>query len=75
MFSAPVGNKLIYVGYGGEGDELRLTLTVEDPLFLGEPASYTTRWLPAGEGYKLNPYECDAEDARRAVKFMVPKYR
>ena len=61
--------------YWREGDELRLTLTVEDPLFLREPASYTTRWLPAGEGYKLNPYECDAEDARRAVKFMVPKYR
>ena len=61
--------------YWREGDELRLTLTVEDPLFLREPASYTTRWLPAGEGSKLNPYECDAEDARRAVKFMVPKYR
>ncbi len=61
--------------YWREGDELRMTLTVEDPLFLREPASYTTRWLPAGEGYRLNPYECDAEDARRAVKFMVPKYR
>ena len=61
--------------YWREGDELRLTLTVEDPLFLREPASYTTRWLPAGEGSRLNPYECDAEDARRAVKFMVPKYR
>ena len=61
--------------YWREGDDLRLTLTVEDPLFLREPASYTTRWLPAREGYKLNPYECDAEDARRAVKFMIPKYR
>ena len=61
--------------YWVEEDELRLTLTVEDPLFLREPASYTTRWLPALEGYKLNPYECDAEDARRAVKFMIPKYR
>ena len=61
--------------YWRDGEELRMTLTVEDPLFLREPASYTTRWLPAREGYKLNPYECDAEDARRAVKFMVPKYR
>lgn len=61
--------------YWHEGEELRMTLTVEDPMFLREPASYTTRWLPAPEGYKLNPYECDAEDARRAVKYMIPKYR
>ncbi len=61
--------------YWRDGDELRITLTVEDPLFLREPASYTTRWLPAREGYKLNPYECDAEEARRAVKYMIPKYR
>ena len=61
--------------YWREGEELRMTLTVEDPLFLREPASYTARWLPAPEGYKLNPYECDAEDARRAVKYMIPKYR
>ena len=61
--------------YWREGDELRMTLTLEDPLFLREPASYTTRWLPAPEGYRLNPYACDAEVARRAVKFMIPKYR
>jgi hypothetical protein len=61
--------------YWREGNELRLTLTVEDPLFLREPASYTTRWLPAPEGYKLGPWECDAFDARRAVRFMIPKYR
>ncbi len=61
--------------YWREDDELRMTLTVEDPLFLREPASYTTRWLPAREGYKLNLYNCDAEDARGAVKFMIPKYR
>ena len=61
--------------YWRDGEELRMTLTVEDPLFLREPAAYTTRWLPAREGYKLNPYECDAEEARRAVKYMIPKYR
>jgi hypothetical protein len=60
--------------YWPEGDELRMTLTVEDPLFLREPASYTTRWLRAPAGYKLNPYECDAMDARRAVRFMIPRY-
>ena len=61
--------------YWRDGEELRMTLTVEDPLFLREPASYTTRWLPAPEGYKLSPYGCDAEEARRAVKYMIPKYR
>jgi hypothetical protein len=61
--------------YWRDGEELRMTLTVEDPLFLREPASYTTRWLPAPEDYKLNAYACDAEDARRAVKYMIPKYR
>ena len=61
--------------YWREGEELRMTLTVEDPMFLREPASYTTRWLPAPEGYRLNPYECNAIDARRAVKYMIPKYR
>jgi hypothetical protein len=61
--------------YWREGEELRMTLTVEDPMFLREPASYTTRWLPAPEGYRLNPYACDAIDARRAVKYMIPKYR
>ncbi len=60
--------------YWREGDELRMTLTVEDPLFLREPASYTTRWVPAPAGYKLGPWECDAYDARRAVRFMVPRY-
>ncbi len=61
--------------YWLENDELRLTLTLEDPLFLRQPASYTTRWLRAPAGYKLIPYQCNAEDARRAIRFMVPKYR
>jgi hypothetical protein len=60
--------------YWMENDELNVTLTVEDPLFLREPASYTTRWLRAPEGYRLNPYDCDPVEARRAVRFMVPRY-
>lgn len=55
-------------------DDLNITLTVEDPMFLREPASYTTRWLRAPEGYKLNSYGCDAVEARRSVRFMVPRY-
>ena len=61
--------------YWREGEALKVTVTVEDPLFLREPASYTTQWLPAPDGYRLQPYECDPEEARHPVKFMVPKYR
>ncbi len=60
--------------YWREGEELRLTITVEDPLFLRQPASYTTRWVPMPAGYKLGVFGCDAFDARRAVRFMVPRY-
>ena len=60
--------------YWRDGDELGITLTVEDPLFLREPASYTTRWLPGPEDYQLAPYDCDAETSRAAVRFMNPKY-
>jgi hypothetical protein len=55
--------------------ELRLTLTVEDPLFLRKPASYTTRWLPGRPGYQLNPWDCDPEASRAPIKMMVPKYK
>ena len=61
--------------YWREGGELKATVTVEDELFLREPASYTTRWLPAPEGYRLQSYGCDPDVARMPVKFMVPKYR
>lgn len=61
--------------YWREGNELKLTLTVEDPMFLREPTSYTTRWLPAPEGYKLQLYRCDAEQAGRPRRFLIPKYQ
>jgi hypothetical protein len=60
--------------YWREGEELRMTITVEDPLFLRQPASYTTRWVRMPAGYKLGSFGCDAYDARRAVRFMVPRY-
>jgi hypothetical protein len=66
--------KTVTEEYWMENDELHMTLTLEDPLFLREPASYSTRWLRAPDGYKLNPYNCDALEARRSVRFMVPRY-
>ena len=61
--------------YWREGDQLKLTLTVEDEMFLREPASFTTQWDPGSEGYKLQSYACDPEEARRPVKFLIPKYQ
>lgn len=67
--------KTVTERYWREEGELKGTVIVEDPLFLREPASYTTRWLPGPEGYKMRPYDCDPEAARRPVKFLIPKYR
>jgi hypothetical protein len=61
--------------YWKENGELRLTLTLEDDLFLRKPASYTTRWLAARPGYQLNPWECDPETSRAPIKMMIPKYK
>ena len=61
--------------YWKENGELKLTLTLEDPLFLRKPASYTTRWLPARPGYQLEPWDCDPESSRAPIKMMVPKYK
>lgn len=67
--------KRVVERYWREGNELRATVTVEDPMFLRKAASYTTRWLPAPAGYKLAAFECDQESARASVKFMIPKYK
>jgi len=61
--------------YWRDGDDLRATVTVEDPMFLREPASYTTRWIPARQGYKLAAYDCDPEAARASVRFYPSKYK
>lgn len=61
--------------YWRDGEDLRITLTVEDPMFLREPTSYTTRWVPAAAGYKLSAYGCDAESSRAMVKFFPSKYK
>jgi hypothetical protein len=61
--------------YWRESAELKVTVTVEDPMFLRKPASYTTRWLPAPRGRKLDAFDCDPESARASVKFLPPKYK
>jgi len=67
--------KTVTERYWRDGDDLRITLTVEDPMFLRAPASYTTRWIPAAKGYKIAAYECDAESSRAMIKFFPSKYK
>ena len=38
--------------YWREGPSCAARVTVEDPMFLRQPASYTTRWLPARPGLR-----------------------
>ena len=61
--------------YWKENGELKMTLTLEDPLFLRQPASYTTRWLAAAPGYQLEAWECDPESSRAPIKMMIPRYK
>ena len=61
--------------YWREGVELRFTVTVEDPMFLRKPASYTSRYLPAPRGYTLVAFDCDPDASRAMVKFLPPKYK
>jgi hypothetical protein len=67
--------KRVLERYWREGEELRVTVTVEDPMFIRKPTSYTTRWLPAPKGYKLLAFDCDPESARASIKFLPPKYK
>ena len=67
--------KRVLERYWREGEELKVTVTVEDPLFLRRPASYTARWLPMPKGTKLQAFDCDPEAARLSVQFIPPKYK
>src|SRR5580765_1446395 len=67
--------KKVHERYWREGTELKVTVTVEDELFLRKPASYTTRWLPQQPGYQLSSWDCDPEASRAPVKMMPQKYK
>ena len=61
--------------YWRDGADLRVTVTVEDPMFLRKPASYTTRWIAAPKGSRLTEFNCDPESARASVKFLPARYK
>lgn len=61
--------------YWKDAANLKATVTVEDPMFLRQPASYTMRWLPAAKTYKLKAFDCDPEAARLSVQFIPSRYK
>lgn len=67
--------KTVTERYWREGDDLKATVAVEDPMFLRKPASYTTRWVKGPPGYTLQPFDCDPETARLSVQFIPPRYK
>lgn len=67
--------KRVMERYWREGDKLLAAVTVEDPLFLRKPVQYTTEWPRAPKDYKLGRFDCDPEEARHAIRFLVPKYK
>jgi hypothetical protein len=67
--------KMVHERYWRDGADLKVTVTVEDPMFLRKPASYTARWIPARPGYQLTAWDCDPEASRAMVRMMPPKYK
>jgi hypothetical protein len=67
--------KKVHERYWREGQELKVTVTVEDEMFLKKPASYTARWLPQRPGYQMSTWDCDPEASRAPVKMMPQKYK
>lgn len=67
--------KKVHERYWREGADLKVTVTVEDEMFLKKAASYTARWVPQRPGYKLSPWDCDPEASRAPVKMMPQKYK
>ena len=61
--------------YWRDGDQLKATITIEDPLFLRMAASVTTRWLPSTKGYKLKAWDCDPETSRLSTQFIPTRYK
>jgi hypothetical protein len=54
--------------YRRDGDRLIVDMTVEDPLYLEEPAPMRFEW--AATDFDMLPYECDPVKARQPLEFL-----
>ena len=72
--SAPSSTqKRLIERYWRDGDNLRLELTVEDPIFLRAPIEYVMEWQPSSEPLSL-PWDCDPAAAQRNLNVVPTKY-
>lgn len=58
--------------YGLDGERLYVDVTVEDPIFLSEPAVAHFEWIRAPEGYEAIPYDCAPDMARQPLQHADP---
>ena len=74
FLSAPSSTqKRLIERYWREGDNLRMDLTVEDPVFLLGPINFIMEWRP-GDGPLSLPWACSPEAARRNLRLVPTKY-
>ena len=72
--SAPSSTqKRLVERYWREGENLRMDLSVEDPIFLLGPITYLMEWRPSVEPLSL-PWDCNPAAAQRNLKVVPTKY-
>jgi hypothetical protein len=72
--SAPSSTqKRLVERYSRDGENLRLAITVEDPIFLRMPLQYIMEWQPSEDALSL-PWNCDPASAQRNLKVVPTKY-
>jgi hypothetical protein len=72
--SAPSSTqKRLVERYSREGENLRLAITVEDPIFLRQPLEYVMEWQPSEAELSL-PWNCNPAAAQRNLKVVPTKY-
>ena len=59
--------------YSREGDNLRMDLMVEDPIFLLQPITFVMEWRPSDQALSL-PWNCDPAAAQRNLQLVPSKY-
>ena len=74
FMSAPSSTqKRLIERYWRDGDNLRMDLTVADPIFLLGPINFVMEWRPSDQPLSL-PWACDPEAARRNLQLVPTKY-
>ena len=74
FMSAPSSTqKRLVERYRLEDDNLRMALSVEDPIFLLGPIDYVMEWRRTDQPPSL-PWNCDPEAARRNLRLVPTKY-